>query len=154
MTPEELDAYERAHDETCAWCEVTPDQPCGWKKAMTALREAWAERDEWKNYHALRSRDLNASAARAEKAEAEAERLRSRLVLWTCPDCAFTFGAEHTDPDGGHSCPLCAENRARNVLRQMEAQYVEAAKHTESVLVSDVLDDVELLIAAIEGDES
>ena len=26
-----------------------------------------------------------------------------------CPDCAFTFSAEHTDdtPDGGYSCPNC-----------------------------------------------
>lgn len=30
--------------------------------------------------------------------------------LWTCPDCAFTFAAEHENTDGsGYSCPACAE---------------------------------------------
>jgi hypothetical protein len=29
--------------------------------------------------------------------------------LWVCPDCAFAFDAVHTDPDGGYSCPACAE---------------------------------------------
>ena len=30
---------------------------------------------------------------------------------WTCPDCAFSFAAEHTDAGGGYSCPVCAETR-------------------------------------------
>ncbi len=30
---------------------------------------------------------------------------------WICPDCAFTFSAEHTNTDGsGYTCPLCAVN--------------------------------------------
>jgi hypothetical protein len=32
--------------------------------------------------------------------------------LWSCPECAFTFDAMHTDRDGGYSCPLCGEIRA------------------------------------------
>jgi rubrerythrin len=39
--------------------------------------------------------------------------------LWTCPDCAFSFAAEHTNNDGdksGHSCPLCESARLRAEL--------------------------------------
>jgi hypothetical protein len=35
-------------------------------------------------------------------------------TLWSCPDCAFTFDAVHTDGGGataGYSCPACAETR-------------------------------------------
>lgn len=38
------------------------------------------------------------------------------VPLWTCPDCAFTMAAEHTDSDTGlPSCPVCevADLRAR-----------------------------------------
>lgn len=28
-----------------------------------------------------------------------------------CPNCLFRFGAEHTDEDGGYSCPACEEQR-------------------------------------------
>jgi hypothetical protein len=30
-------------------------------------------------------------------------------AMVTCPDCAFTFDAGHTDEDGGWSCANCAE---------------------------------------------
>lgn len=40
-----------------------------------------------------------------------AELEAARAALWTCPDCAFSFAAEHADADGGHSCPACAELR-------------------------------------------
>jgi hypothetical protein len=30
------------------------------------------------------------------------------VICVTCPDCAFTFGAEHRDAGGGYTCPLCA----------------------------------------------
>lgn len=31
-----------------------------------------------------------------------------------CPDCAFTFGVEHTDdtPEGGYTCPACEGPRS------------------------------------------
>lgn len=32
-----------------------------------------------------------------------------------CPDCAFTFDATHTDPEGGYSCPCCEEARLRRI---------------------------------------
>lgn len=47
------------------------------------------------------------------------ERFRSDAGVWevqpnvscvACPSCAFTFAAEHTDPDGGYSCPNCGDN--------------------------------------------
>jgi hypothetical protein len=31
------------------------------------------------------------------------------VVCVICPDCAFTFDADHYDEDGGYSCPACAE---------------------------------------------
>ena len=36
--------------------------------------------------------------------------------LYDCPDCAFTFGAEHTDEDGGYSCPQCLEASLRDEI--------------------------------------
>ena len=33
--------------------------------------------------------------------------------LWSCPECAFTFDAMHTEQDGSYSCPACAEQRLR-----------------------------------------
>lgn len=35
-----------------------------------------------------------------------------------CPDCAFTFDADHEDVDGGYSCPACAELAAATALRE------------------------------------
>ena len=29
------------------------------------------------------------------------------VKLWTCPDCAFSFAAEHENEGGGYSCPVC-----------------------------------------------
>ena len=34
---------------------------------------------------------------------------RANQIMWTCPDCAFSFAAELTDPDGSYTCPCCAE---------------------------------------------
>jgi len=42
-------------------------------------------------------------------ATVDAERARASQAMWTCPDCAFSFAAEHTDPDGSYTCPCCAE---------------------------------------------
>jgi hypothetical protein len=33
--------------------------------------------------------------------------LEHGVTCVVCPDCAFTFDAVHTDPDGSYSCPLC-----------------------------------------------
>ena len=39
---------------------------------------------------------------------AEVERLSKDLhICWTCPDCAFTFAAYHTNQDGSLTCPVC-----------------------------------------------
>lgn len=40
---------------------------------------------------------------------------------WICPDCAFTFSAEHTDMSDGvdtgeYTCPLCEVNGLREDL--------------------------------------
>ena len=42
------------------------------------------------------------------------------LAVWSCPDCAFTFDAFHTDTEtGGYSCPACAEIELRDRLQSM-----------------------------------
>lgn len=47
---------------------------------------------------------------------------------WACPVCAFTFDAFHTDtPDGGCSCPLCAESDLRVRVADLEAQLARMA---------------------------
>jgi hypothetical protein len=42
--------------------------------------------------------------------------------LWSCPDCAFTFDAMHTDADGGYSCPACAETRLAAQLAAVRSE--------------------------------
>ncbi len=44
------------------------------------------------------------------------------VALWSCPDCAFTFDAVHTDVGGGYSCPACAESRLSAALAVLRAQ--------------------------------
>ena len=40
--------------------------------------------------------------------------------LWSCPDCAFTMDACHTDvSDGGYTCPLCENERLRSQMREL-----------------------------------
>lgn len=39
-------------------------------------------------------------------------------ALWECPDCAFSFAAEHTDTaTGEHSCPVCENARLAARIR-------------------------------------
>ncbi len=49
----------------------------------------------------------------AAELRAAREALAAQPELWTCPACAFTFDACHQDdtPEGGYSCPSCAEQR-------------------------------------------
>ena len=42
--------------------------------------------------------------------------------LHTCPDCAFTFDAIHTDEGGGYSCPCCAEAGLTAQLTEMQSE--------------------------------
>ncbi len=43
--------------------------------------------------------------------------------LWSCPDCGFSFDAEHINSDGsGYSCPDCAEARLKKRLATLEAE--------------------------------
>lgn len=56
-------------------------------------------------------------AQRAAKETAE----RERVKVWSCPDCAFSFDAFHTDQDGGYSCPACAELRLSSEVATLTA---------------------------------
>jgi hypothetical protein len=46
------------------------------------------------------------------------------LILrpWSCPGCGFTFDAIHTNdtPEGGYSCPACAEELLRAEVKDLE----------------------------------
>lgn len=35
----------------------------------------------------------------------------------TCDNCGFRYGAEHTDPDGSYSCPVCEADKLREALQ-------------------------------------
>ena len=49
----------------------------------------------------------------------------TRLV--SCPKCAFTFDADHTDQDGGYSCPCCcAEARVEELKRDRDAALADS----------------------------
>jgi protein-arginine kinase activator protein McsA len=42
------------------------------------------------------------------------------VELSTCPDCAFTFDAVHTDnASGDYTCPACAEQRLTDVNERL-----------------------------------
>lgn len=47
---------------------------------------------------------------------------------WVCPDCAFTFAAYHTDPDGTWSCPVCEITTLREDLTQRLFAEAEIAR--------------------------
>jgi hypothetical protein len=61
-------------------------------------------------------------------------------ALWSCPDCAFTFDAMHTDPDGGYTCPACEELRLEGDLTVaiQEAQQLRAQRQA----VLDLCDEL------------
>lgn len=40
----------------------------------------------------------------------------------SCPACAFTFDAVHSDADGGYSCPACAEVRLKAELDRLRVE--------------------------------
>ena len=45
----------------------------------------------------------------------------------SCPECAFTFAADHQDEDGGYSCPACAEDELSEAVVALIAQLTEYA---------------------------
>lgn len=50
---------------------------------------------------------------------------------YICPDCAFTFSAEHVDIDAegaGYTCPLCEVNDLRDVLADRLINEAETAR--------------------------
>jgi hypothetical protein len=56
----------------------------------------------------------------------EVERLRADAKTWSCPDCAFTFCAYHTNEDGSLTCPACEQQATNKQLASRDAE-VDAA---------------------------
>jgi hypothetical protein len=52
------------------------------------------------------------------------QEIQRQPKMWECPECAFTFDAIHTDADGGHSCPCCAESSLRRSALEEAARLV------------------------------
>jgi ssDNA-binding Zn-finger/Zn-ribbon topoisomerase 1 len=49
-----------------------------------------------------------------------------------CPDCAFTFDADHEATDGsGYSCPVCAEVALTARVAQLEACLTDVCHQIE-----------------------
>lgn len=49
--------------------------------------------------------------------------------LWECPGCGFGFDAQHTDQDGGYSCPVCAKARLEKALAVCREALRAALEH-------------------------
>ncbi|MEK4878898.1 MULTISPECIES: hypothetical protein [Paenibacillus] len=64
------------------------------------------------------------------------ESQQQKVELWECEDCGFAFPAMYEDdtPEGGHSCPVCAETRLEKEL--VEAQQT-IARQREALEVSN-----------------
>lgn len=50
------------------------------------------------------------------------EAQQQKVELWECEDCGFGFDAIHENdtPEGGYSCPLCAEARLEKELTEAQ----------------------------------
>ena len=65
---------------------------------------------------AIASSESLAEARSGLKASQEA--LAEAPVLWTCPDCAFSYDTRHALPDGTFNCPVCGEARLEVALAE------------------------------------
>ncbi|HZD38693.1 MAG TPA: hypothetical protein VE664_08645 [Actinomycetes bacterium] len=63
--------------------------------------------------------------------------LAAQPELWTCPVCAFTFDACHQydTPEGGYSCPACAEPRLQAEAAALRAalEYLTSCDHGQDL---------------------
>lgn len=67
------------------------------------------------------------------------ESQQQKVELWECEDCGFAFPAMYEDdtPEGGHSCPVCAETRLEKEL--VEAQQTIARQREAMDRASDMI---------------
>lgn len=125
--------------------DLTPETLAEWREESQARIDGAAMDHEYADPNDLRIiallDALAAEKARAEQAEAERDKWQRRAdqneewwrkseaalsrVLWSCPDCAFTFDAMHTGPGDGYSCPVCGEAQIEAALSRVLAD-VEA----------------------------
>lgn len=60
---------------------------------------------------------------------AEESAFEDGVRCYVCPDCAFTFSAEHIDADGaGYSCPVCEMGDLRERITQRLFAEAEIAR--------------------------
>jgi hypothetical protein len=75
--------------------------------------------------------------------------------LWTCPACAFTFDACHQDdkPEGGYSCPACAELELQAEAATLRAalEYLTSCDHGKGLDCPDCEPVPDLARKALEG---
>lgn len=95
MTPERITDEERE----VIYQEFKEGRLPGWmfKRILDSERHAWAALEETEN---------------------------KVVELWECEDCGFAFDAIHENdtPEGGYSCPLCAESRLEKELAEAHAE--------------------------------
>ncbi len=65
----------------------------------------------------------------------------------SCPQCAFTFAAEHVDEGGGYSCPYCAELRLEEQLEAAQRK-VEAYDRARARVKSEGATRAEYVLLA------
>ena len=58
--------------------------------------------------------------------KASQEALAEAPVLWTCPDCAFSYDTRHALPDGTFNCPVCGEARLEADLKACQDVLMES----------------------------
>ena len=78
---------------------------------------------------ALRELAIASSESLAEarfELRASQEALAEAPVLWTCPDCAFSYDARHALPDGTFNCPVCGEARLEADLKACQDVLMES----------------------------
>lgn len=91
------------------------------------------------------SPEERAYAAEQRVALLEKELDEARKGLWNCPNCAFSFAAEHTNADGSYTCPVCAEARLEKELAEAKGLLIKSL--AESVRC-DICGETELVQAA------
>lgn len=91
-------------------------------------------RNDYEAGQESRQREIEAQAAEIARLQAELKAAREKgeallaaaPVLWTCPDCAFSYDARHALPDGTFNCPVCSEARLEAELQASQKARAEA----------------------------
>jgi hypothetical protein len=111
----------------------------GWGEYVTAEGHTVWQREEPPSVDdaALVAEARTLLPAIAAELRAAREALAAQPELWTCPACAFAFDACHQDntPEGGYSCPACAELRLQAEAAALRAalEHLTACDHGQGL---------------------